>query len=147
VEILQCEKELNMQISAYLLFHGQCEEAFKFYEKALGGKIVGMMTHGESPMAQQVASEWRGKIIHVRLLVGDQALMGSDVPPEQYEAPQGFSVSLGVKDPAEADRVFNALAQNGKVTLPIQKTFWSVRFGMVVDRFGIPWMINCEQAA
>jgi len=136
-----------MQINAYLLFNGQCEEAFKFYEKVFGGKIVGMMTNGESPMAQQVAPEWRGKIIHARLLVGDQALMGSDVQPDQYEAPQGFSVSLGVKDPAEADRVFNALAQNGKVTLPIQKTFWSVRFGMVIDRFGIPWMINCEQAA
>ena len=74
-------------------------------------------------------------------------LMGSDPPPSNYQAPQGFSVSLSVKDPAETERIFNELAQEGKVTMPIQKTFWSVRFGMLVDRYGIPWMLNCEQMA
>jgi len=91
--------------------------------------------------------EWRKKIMHARMTVGDVVLMGSDAPPDHYQAPQGFSLSIGTKDPAEAERIFNELAQNGKVQMPLQKTFWAVRFGMVVDRFGIPWMVNCEQAA
>jgi len=136
-----------MQLNPYLLFNGQCEAAFKFYEKCLDGKIEGMMTHGESPMSQQVSPEWRNKIIHARMVVGDYVLMGSDAPPEHYEEPKGFSVSLSVKDPTEAEHVFNQLAQKGKIQMPIQKTFWSVRFGMLVDQFGIPWMVNCEQAA
>ena len=136
-----------MEVSSYLIFDGQCEAAFKFYEKVLNGKIVGMMTWGESPMAQTAAADVRNKILHARMVIGDQALMGSDAPPDHYGKPQGFSVSLGVKDPTEADRIFNELSQNGNVTMPIQKTFWSVRFGMLTDRFGIPWMINCEQAA
>ena len=136
-----------MQVNPYLLFNGQCEAAFRYYEKCLDGKIVGMMTHGESPMSQQVSPEWRSKIIHARLVVGGEALMGSDVPPDGYEVPKGFSVSLSIKEPAEAERVFDALAKNGKVQMPFQKTFWSVGFGMLVDQFGIPWMVNCEQAA
>jgi PhnB protein len=136
-----------MQVNPNLLFNGQCEAALKFYEQCLGGKLVGLMTHGESPMSSQVSPEWRSKIIHARLAVGDEVLMGSDAPPERYEAPKGFSVSITVKEPAEAERVFQELAKGGKVQMPIQKTFWSVRFGMLVDQFGIPWMINCEQAA
>ena len=136
-----------MQMNPYLIFNGQCEAAFKFYEKALGGKIEFMMTHGESPMAQQVSAEWRNKIMHARMTVGGVVLMGSDAPPDHYEKPQGFSVSLTTKDPAETERIFHELEQNGKVQMPVQKTFWSVRFGMLVDQFGIPWMVNCEQAA
>lgn len=136
-----------MHLNSYLNFKGECEAAFKFYEKCLGGKIVGMMTHGESPMAGQVPPDWASKIMHARLLVGDQALMGSDAPPDRYQAPQGFYVSISVPMPTDADRVFNALAEKGTVQMPIQKTFWSARFGMLVDRFGIPWMVNCEQPA
>jgi len=136
-----------MYLSPYIVFNGQCETAFKFYEKALGGKIETMMTHGESPMSQQVPPEWRGKIIHASLKVDGMNLLGSDAPPSRYQQPQGFSVSLTVKDPAETERIFHELSQNGKVQMPIQKTFWSVRFGMLVDQFGIPWMVNCEQAA
>ena len=90
-------------------------------------------------------SEWRKKILHARLTVGDQALMGSDAPPERYDKPQGFSVSLNVDKPAEAERIFRALSENGKVQMPLEQTFWAVRFGMCVDRFGTPWMVNCEQ--
>jgi PhnB protein len=79
--------------------------------------------------------------------IGDEVLMASDAPPERYEKPQGFYVSLSVTEPDEAERVFNELAQNGKIHMPIEKTFWSVRFGMLVDQFGIPWMVNCEQAS
>jgi PhnB protein len=136
-----------MKLNPYLFFNGQCEAAFKFYEQCLRGKIEIMMTHGDSPMAQQVPSEWRNKIIHARLIVGDNVLMGSDAPPEHYEQMKGFSVSLMVDDPAEAERIFSALAANGTVRMPLQKTFWAARFGMLVDQFGVPWMVNCEQAA
>jgi len=136
-----------MQLNPYLVFNGQCEAAFKFYERCLGGKIEMMMTHGDSPMAEQVPPEWRNKVMHVLLALSDKVLMGSDAPPDRYEQPKGFSVSVGVDKPAEAERIFNALAQNGTVQMPLQKTFWAERFGMLVDQFGIPWMVNCEPAA
>jgi PhnB protein len=136
-----------MQLNPYLSFNGQCETAFKFYEHCLGGKIEAMLTYGNSPMAEQVPSEWRDKIMHVSLIVGDKVLMGSDNPPEQYEEPKGCSILLGPEDRVEAERIFEVLAENGTVRMPIQETFWAARFGMLVDQFGIPWMINCEQAA
>ena len=135
-----------MKINPYLNFNGQCEAAFKFYEQCLGAKIVVMMTHAGTPMEAHVAPEWRDKILHAGLMVDDQLLMASDAPPDHYKAPQGFSVSLQVTDPAEAERIFHALAEGGKVQMPIQETFWAVRFGMATDQFGIPWMINCEKA-
>ena len=136
-----------MQLNPYLLFNGNCAEAFKFYEKCLGGKIEAMLTHAETPMADQVSPEWRGKIVHARLTLGNQALMGSDAPPEQYEPMKGFSVLLLDKDPTEIERIFNALAAKGTVRMPLQKTFWSEKFGMLIDQFGTPWTINCEPAA
>lgn len=135
-----------MQLNPYLVFNGQCETAFKFYEKVLGGKIEAMMTHGDSPMSQQVPPEWRDKIMHARMVVDGQIVMGSDAPPDHYAEPKGFSLSLGVKDPAEAERLFNELAQSGKVQMPLQKTFWALRFGMFVDRFGIPWLTAKQPA-
>ena len=134
-----------MQSHPYLLFNGQCEEAFKFYEKYLNGKIAIMMTYAGSPAEQQVPAEWRGKILHVRLDLDEGKLMGSDAPPTRYQPPQGFSVSLDVEKTEEAERIFTALAENGTVKMPIQETFWALRFGMLVDRFGVPWMINCEK--
>jgi PhnB protein len=136
-----------MEISPYLGFNGQCAEAFKFYEKVLGGKIEGIMTYGGSPIAAQMPPEMRDKVIHVRMLVGNQVLMGGDAPPQNFKPAEGFNVSITVKDAPEADRIFNELSQGGKITMPLQKTFWSVRFGMAVDRFGTPWIINCAQAA
>jgi PhnB protein len=135
-----------MQLNPYLTFNGQCEAAFKFYEQCLGGKIVMMMTHGESPMAEKTAEEWRNKILHAQLTIGDIVLMGSDSPPEYFEKPQGFSVNLQFEDVAEAERVFQALAESGTVRMPLQETFWAKRFGMFVDRFGTPWMVNCSEA-
>jgi PhnB protein len=136
-----------MQLNPYLSFNGQCEAAFKFYEKVLGGKIEAMMPYEGSPMAQQVPPERLSKIMHARLRIGDEMLMGSDSPPDHHESMKGFSVTLGIDDPREAERVFHALSENGTVQMPIQKTFWAERFGMLVDQFGTPWMINCEQAA
>jgi len=134
-------------LNPYLSFNGQCETAFKFYERCLDGKIVAMMTYGRSPMEGQTPPEWRNKIMHARLIIDDEVLMGSDAPPERYERAKGISVTLGIENPADAERIFHALAQNGTVQMPIQETFWAARFGMLVDRFDIPWMINCEKPA
>ena len=134
-----------MQLNPYLLFNGQCEAAFKCYERVLGGKIEAMLTHEGTPAAEHVPPEWRKKILHARLSVGDQVLMGSDAPPDRYEAMKGFSVTINVNNPKEAERIFHALAVNGTVQMPIEKTFWAERFGMLVDQFGTPWMVNCEK--
>ena len=136
-----------MQLDPYLHFNGNCEEAFKFYEKALGGKIVAKHTYGEAPPQAQSSPDFRNKIMHIHMDLNGRVLMGSDVPADRFQSPQGFSLSISVKDPAEADRLFNALEKNGKVIMPIQQTFWSPRFGMLTDQFGIPWMVNCEQPA
>jgi PhnB protein len=134
-----------MQANPYLTFNGDCEAAFKFYEKSLGGKIAAMFTFEGTPAESEVPQDWRKKIMHATLDLGDQSLMGSDAPPGRYEKPQGISVSLNLSDPARAERVFQALADQGSVQMPLQETFWAARFGMVVDRYGIPWMVNCEQ--
>lgn len=128
----------------YLLFDGQCREAMEFYAECLGGNIEMMMTHGDSPMADEVAEDWRDKIIHARLRVGSWMLMASDAPPGYYEQPQGFSVQLAIDDAGRAERAFEQLAEGGTIRMPFAETFWAHRFGMLIDRYGIPWMINCE---
>jgi len=132
-----------MQINPYLFFNGQCETAFKFYEKCLGGTIEAMIPHAGTPGETNVPPEWRDKIMHASLRLENGLLMATDAPPGHYQPPQGYSVSLHIKDPAEAERVFNALAENGTIRMPLQQTFWATRFGMLADQFGIPWMINC----
>jgi PhnB protein len=133
-----------MQLNPYLLFNGQCEAAFKFYAQRLGGKIEAMMTHAGTPAEEHVPAEWRDKILHARLIIGENVLMGSDAPPEQYQQPKGFSVSIQTKDRAEGERIFNSLAENGTVQMSFEQTFWASGFGVCVDRYGIPWMVNCE---
>lgn len=135
-----------MLLSPYLSFNGQCEEAFKFYEQCLGAKIEGMAKHAGTPAGEHVPPEWQDKIIHASLKVANEVLMGVDTPPESYEKPQGIWVSLHFTDPSEAERIFTALAEAGTVQMQFQQTFWSPGFGMCVDRFGIPWMINCLRA-
>src|ERR1700748_3279187 len=109
-----------MRVNPYLTFNGECKRAFQFYEKALGAKIEFMMTMGESPMADKTPAEQRDRIMHASLRVGDYVVAGADAPPEYYSKPQGFSVSLDVEDPAEADRVFAALSEGGNIRMPIQ---------------------------
>jgi PhnB protein len=138
-------KENTMQLNPYLMFNGQCETAFKFYEKCSGGKLAAMVTYGESPMAEQTSSEWQDKVMHAHLIVGKQELMGADAPPGMEEKPEGFSVCLQFDDPVEAEQLFYVLAENGTVKMPIQETFWAARFGMLIDQFGTPWMINGGQ--
>ena len=137
-----------MKLNAYLLFNGDCAAAFKLYEQVLGGKIESIMTFAEGPNAKDMTAEARGRILHVRLAVGDAVLMGSDAPPDHEEAAMaGCSISIGVDSPAEAERIYHALAEGGEVRMPIQETFWAARFAMLADRFGVSWMVNCELPA
>ena len=134
-----------MDLNTYLHFSGNCEEAFKFYEKALGGKILAAMTYDTAPPDMPVSPEWRNKIMHARMTIGNQLLIGSDAPPERYSKPTGFSINIGVKTAEEAERAFKALSEGGQVCMPMAETFWAIRFGMLTDKFGIPWMINAEK--
>lgn len=135
-----------MKFNPYLFFDGQCEEAFRFYEQTLGGKIESMLTHEGTPAACNVSPEWGKKIPHARMTIGDTVWMASDAPPGHYQKPQGFSVNISVNKPEEAERIYQALAEDGSVQMALQQTFWATRFAMLSDRFGVPWMINCEQA-
>ena len=127
-----------MQMTTYLSFNGQCEAAFKCYEQCLGAQLGAIFRYAGTPMADQVPPDWQDKVMHGNLTIGDQVLMGADVLPQRYEEPKGFSLSLQIKDVAEAERVFQELSKDGNVVMPLEKTFWAARFGMVVDRFGIP---------
>ena len=135
-----------MDVLPYLNFNGNCAEAFAVYEKLMNGKVIMSSKWGDSPMGDQMPANMADKIIHISMQIGNTVLMGSDAPPSHYGKPQGMSVSVAVKTPAEADRVFAGLAEGGSITMPIAQTFWSPRFGMCTDRFGIPWMVNCEGA-
>lgn len=135
-------------VQPYLFFNGNCEQAVEFYRKALGAEVEMMMRFKESPDQPppgMVPDGWGDKIMHTSFRVGDTTVMASD-GCESVAAFNGFSLSLAVATEAEADRYFNALAEGGKVTMPLNKTFWSPRFGMLTDKFGVGWMINVVPA-
>lgn len=132
-----------MRINPYLSFDGQCETALRFYERCLGGKIVYLMRYAESPMAAQVPAEWGTRIYHATFSFGDQTLGAADAPPGGYRSPQGFSLTLAIEAPDEADQLFEKLSDHGTVQMPLQATHWARRFGVFTDQFGTPWMINC----
>jgi PhnB protein len=133
-----------MDINPYIFFNGNCREAFEFYAEVLGGEIEAMVPHAGTPAAGNVDADWQAKILHARLKLGDRALMASDAPP-QYAAskPAGFYVQIELPEREDAERVFKALSEGGTVRLPFEKTFFARGFGMLVDRFDIPWMISC----
>ncbi|URL58469.1 VOC family protein [Luteibacter flocculans] len=135
-----------MKIQPYLFFQGNCEEAFRFYETALGGTIrelhrfKDMPPGGEGGMPPEAMAAMAEKIMHVNLAVGDQTLMGSDGADEP--GVRNITISLGVDDVAQGRKVFDALAAGGNVKMPYGETFWAAGFGMLTDKFGVPWMIN-----
>jgi PhnB protein len=129
-----------MQINTHLSFDGHCEEAFKFYEKVLGGKIEVISTYGTSPMAKDMPG-LENKVIHGRVNIAGTTVMGADAPPGRYTKPQGASLTLSTENSADAERYFKALSEKGAVSMPIMETFFAHRFGMVTDQFGIPWMV------
>ena len=135
-----------MQLTSYLIFDGKAEAAFKFYEQCLRGKITMMMRFGEAPGCENMPAETRDWLIHVRLEIGDQVLLASDCPPDRpYDGVKGCSVSIAVDSMAEGERIYSALKEASTVQMPYEKTFWAARFAMLVDQFGVPWMINCEK--
>ena len=133
-----------MQMHPYLNFKGQCEAAFKLYERCLDGQLGEIFRYAGTSLADQVPADWQDKVMHGSVTVGGQELMGADVAPDRYEPLKGFSLSIQIEDTAEAERIFRELSHAGSMVMPLEKTFWAERFGMVIDRFGIPWMINCE---
>jgi PhnB protein len=129
-------------LNPYLFYNDNCEAAFKYYEKVLGGKIEMMLRADEGPADMKPGPGREKKIMHARMSINGTDLMASDSPPQHFQKAQGFAVSLTVKDPAEAERKFKALSEGGSVNMPFGKTFFSKGFGMCTDQFGIPWMVN-----
>lgn len=136
-----------MKCNPYLNFDGNCAEAFAFYASVLGAAPAEILRIGESPMADKMPAELHQRVMHACLTAGELVLMGADCQPDNYQPPQGISVALHVDEPADAERLFAALAEGGEVQMPLQPTFWARAFGSLSDRFGISWLINCEAPA
>ena len=133
-----------MKISTYVNFAGTCAEAFRYYEKHLGAKIGMMMTHGQSPAPSPLGPEWKDAVLHGRIQIGDAELMAADIP--NAEPMRSAYLTLTVDSDPEAERIFSALSDGGRVLMPMQQTFFASRFGQVRDRFGINWMILTQSA-
>lgn len=133
-----------MNFSPYLNFNGNCKEAFEFYAKVLGGEILFMSTFAEAPPEADVSPEIGDMVMHAQLKVGEQIFMASDAPNE-YKPAQGMHITIGVDTPEEAERIYAALSEGGAISMPMEETFWAQRFGMFTDRFGTPWMVNCDK--
>jgi len=133
--------ETSMALCAHLSFAGQCEEAMTLYAELFGGELS-LLAYGDTPMAQDVPENWQRKVVHATLSFDGGTLAGADVQTEHYRRPQGFSVLVDVDGLERCKRIFDALAAGGTIEMPLQQTFWSPGFGLVVDRFGIPWEIN-----
>ena len=135
-----------MKLNPHLIFNGQCEAAFKFYEKVFGGKITMMMTQGEVPGAKDLPPERAKKIVHARMTIGGTELLASDVPPEvNFQPMRSAYLSLSLDSTAEAERVYQLLSEGGQIFMPMEETFFAHRFGMLRDRFGTSWMILHER--
>ena len=133
-------------MEAYLSFNGNAAEALAFYAKSLGGKILFSMTFGESPMAKETPDTHKNKIMHATLEARGKQIMASDIPPGMpFDGYKGFSLSVRAKDVKEGEQLFKALSEGGKITMPYAATFWSPGFGMLEDKFGVPWMVNVDQ--
>jgi len=132
-----------MKMNTYVNFAGTCAEAFRYYEKHLGGKVGMMMTHGQAPDQSRVNPEWKDAVLHARFSLGGTELLGADIPNAQPM--RSAYLSLNVDSDTEAERVFAALSDGGQVLMPMEETFFASRFGQVRDRFGINWMILHER--
>ena len=132
-----------MKMNVYVNFDGTCAEAFRYYDRHLGGKVVMMMTHGESPDQAHVNPDWKDAVLHARITIGDTLLLGADIPGA--EPMRSAYLTLGVGSDSDAERIYSALAEGGRVLMPMEETFFASRFGQVQDRFGINWMIIHER--
>ena len=137
-----------MKVRTYLNYGGNCEEAFRFYEQHLGGKITAVHTWSQMPGdSSQTPPGWQNKVMHARLDLGDSELLGSDVPPDRFQPMRSVSLSISADSTPEAERIFQILSEGGEVIMPMQETFFAFRFGMLRDKFGTPWMILHERGA
>ena len=132
-------------LQIYLSFNGDCEVAFRFYEQRLGATRAQMFPYANSPMAADIPPGWETKIMHGSITLGGITVLGADLAPGRYEQPKGFRIFLEADDPADTDRLFHALAENATIEMPLQQTFWSLRFGVLTDQFGIPWTLSCAR--
>jgi PhnB protein len=136
-----------MKLHTYLNYGGNCEEAFRFYEKNLGGKILMMLSHNQAPASgpAQVPDNWKSKIMYARMTLGETDLMANDVPPDRFQPMRSVYLSLTLDSISEAERVHNLLADGGQIFMPLQETFFAHRFSMLRDKFGTSWMIIHER--
>ena len=132
-----------MKMNTYVNFAGRCAEAFRFYEEQLGGHIGMMLRHGEAPVERRTDPQWKDAVLHARVTIADTELMGADIP--SAEPMRSAYLSLRVETDAEAERIFTALSDGGRVFMPIQETFFATRFAQLQDRFGVNWMIMRER--
>jgi len=130
-------------MNTYVNFAGRCAEAFRFYEEHLGGQVGMMLTHGDAPVERRNDPQWKDAVLHARVTIGGTELMGADIP--SAEPMRSAYLSLRVETDAEAERIFAALSDGGRVFMPMQETFFATRFAQLQDRFGVNWMIICER--
>jgi PhnB protein len=138
---------MTMQTNIYLHFNGRCEEAFRFYETALGGTIEMFSTYDSAPAGMPISTGFAKKVLHARMRLGDTVIFGSDAPPDRFAPPQGFSISLTADSIGEAEKIFTAISAGGHAHMPLTETFFAKRFGMTVDKFGVPWMVLCDPSS
>jgi PhnB protein len=131
-----------MKMNVYVNFRGNCTEAFRYYEQHLGAKVGMMLKHGQSPEPSRLSPEWKDAVLHARISIGDTELLAADIP--NAEPMRSAYLTLRVGSDGEAERMFSALSDGGRVLMPMEKTFFASRFGQVQDRFGINWMILNE---
>lgn len=134
-----------MQLNTYIFFDGTCEEAMTTYAKVLGGKLTRVVRFRDMGPGEHTPPGWEDKLMHASLQLGDRFLMASDAPPGRGQKPGGFYVQIAAATPEEAERVYGALKEGGQIRMELQETFWAKKFAMIVDRFGTPWMINCDK--
>jgi PhnB protein len=132
-----------MRLDIYLNYPGNCEEAFRFYEQHLGGKITGISRHGEQPGSSNLPAEWNGKILHARIEIGNSVLMGADIP--SAEPMRSAYLTLTVDSAEQAERLYALLSDGGQIFMKMEETFFALRFAMLRDRFGTSWMLLHER--
>jgi PhnB protein len=130
-----------VQLNTYLNYGGNCEEAFRFYEQHLGGRITFLMRHGEQPGGSPAPSDWKDKVLHAQMDLGGTALMGADIPADRFQPMRSAYLSLTVESTQEAERVYALLTDGGQIFMPMEETFFATRFAMLRDRFGTSWML------
>lgn len=139
-----------MRLTPYLQFRdGRCREALAFYGEVLGGTLTNAMSFGDMPGPDgvPVSDDWKDKVMHAEFAADGFSLFACDSPPQYQQAPGGILLTLNVDTPAEAERIFGRLSEGGSVAMPMEETFWAQRFGMLNDRFGMPWMVSCDKPA